>query len=309
MDGLASVRLGVGLRQLLASIGVGGLYDFDYVVEGGVVTVATVEALPEKRMEMRVYNLPAALRASVLTEQLILAIQEGTAPETWFELSDNGEGTITPCDGTRLVILQTPEVHGQIQQLLDVIGHQLSVMMPVHTSQKTLNEQLRLLLPYIERLSAQRPPDERTKTVLPELRAIAYSLEAVRRAIAATEPDSPRVDELTRAIEMVRSCIEKCDSDGAAHMSDLGIPEWIDWGSPAPHWGPGSGELASSDVLRRVAEIHARLLGPRVFDPQVHRIQLVARRLELAENRVHELHVRMADLRAPAVKSSAVTDY
>jgi type II secretory pathway component GspD/PulD (secretin) len=61
-------------------------------------------------------------------------IQESIEPDSWFELSDTGEGTVTifPQDSPKkLAIYQTPEVHQRIEVLLDQLrkslGHQVSI--------------------------------------------------------------------------------------------------------------------------------------------------------------------------------------
>lgn len=55
MDGLPSVRLGTGLEKLLKAVA-GGYAELGYIVEDGVITIATLESLPSK-METRVYNI------------------------------------------------------------------------------------------------------------------------------------------------------------------------------------------------------------------------------------------------------------
>jgi tetratricopeptide (TPR) repeat protein len=55
MDGLPSVRLGTGLDNLLNAVA-GGFAEIGYVVNNGVITIATVDSLPSK-METRVYDI------------------------------------------------------------------------------------------------------------------------------------------------------------------------------------------------------------------------------------------------------------
>ncbi|MCJ7675879.1 MAG: hypothetical protein MUO33_12125, partial [Sedimentisphaerales bacterium] len=55
MDGIPAVRLRTALENLLKAVA-GGFADLGYVVENGVITVATVESLPSK-METRVYDI------------------------------------------------------------------------------------------------------------------------------------------------------------------------------------------------------------------------------------------------------------
>jgi hypothetical protein len=295
MDGLVGVRLGVGLDRLLDAVG-GGLCDLDYVVDNGVVTAATVDSLPKKSMETRVYDVPPALRAADLTERLVTAIREGTRPESWFELSDMGEGTITPC-GERLVILQTPEVHLQIQRLLDGLSGQFSIALQANPSEETLREQMRLLLAYSDKVTASQPSEERTRNIISELRGVVGSLETIGRQLRETESEGAQASDLWRVIDRVRSCIDQCSSR-ALVFSDIEF-RW----SP---WEPSASELAFRGAQRRIAEIHRRLLGPRVFDPEVHRVQLAARRLELADNRVHDLQAQLASLRPPHVAAIGV---
>ncbi|UCG46035.1 MAG: hypothetical protein JSU94_11090, partial [Phycisphaerales bacterium] len=59
MDGLSAVQLGTGLENLLKAVAggvTGTLSDLGYVVERGIITVATVDSLPSK-METRVYDI------------------------------------------------------------------------------------------------------------------------------------------------------------------------------------------------------------------------------------------------------------
>jgi len=55
MDGLPAIRLGTGLENLLQAVS-GGLADLDYVVQNGVITIATIESLPSK-LVTRVYDV------------------------------------------------------------------------------------------------------------------------------------------------------------------------------------------------------------------------------------------------------------
>jgi len=55
MDGLPAIRLVTGLEYLLKAVS-GGFADLGYVVENGVITIATIESLPSK-LETRVYDI------------------------------------------------------------------------------------------------------------------------------------------------------------------------------------------------------------------------------------------------------------
>jgi Flp pilus assembly secretin CpaC len=55
MDGIPAVRLGTGLENLLKAVS-GGFADLDFVVQNGVITIATTESLPSK-LVTRVYDV------------------------------------------------------------------------------------------------------------------------------------------------------------------------------------------------------------------------------------------------------------
>ena len=69
-----------------------------------------------------------------LAENLRRLVMESIEPDSWYEMSDTGDGTITPYPDQqpqKLAIYQTPEVHRQIDDLLDQmrmsLGHQVSI--------------------------------------------------------------------------------------------------------------------------------------------------------------------------------------
>lgn len=154
MDPISAVPLGTGLNLLLKSVS-GGFADLGYVVEGGVVTIATVESLPSE-LETLVYDVtdllgqPAdffaesggdisgstggetaggegfeqederdrdelAALAALRADNLRLLIQETVEPDSWYETG--GEGSITIYENKKLIVRQTREVHKQIEKL------------------------------------------------------------------------------------------------------------------------------------------------------------------------------------------------
>lgn len=56
MDGVSGIRLRTCLKLLLASVSGGGLEKLRYVVEGGVITIATQDSLPKRKIT-RVYDI------------------------------------------------------------------------------------------------------------------------------------------------------------------------------------------------------------------------------------------------------------
>ncbi|MHC4752040.1 MAG: type II secretion system protein GspD [Planctomycetota bacterium] len=67
-------------------------------------------------------------------QSLVQLVQESIEPDSWFDLSDVGEGTITPYPSQqpkKLAVYQTHEVHREIEKLLAALrkslGHQVSI--------------------------------------------------------------------------------------------------------------------------------------------------------------------------------------
>ncbi len=154
MDPISSVPLGKALELLLKSVSA-GVADLGYIVEGGVITIATVEALPEK-LETLVYDVTDLLgrpanfyarsgqdvsvsgegevggegfeeedeidrteleqRAMLRAENLRILIQETIEPDKWYDAG--GEGSIQIHESKKLIIRQTREIHRRITKLL-----------------------------------------------------------------------------------------------------------------------------------------------------------------------------------------------
>ena len=182
MDGLANVRLGTALENLISAISNPLIAEVDYVVNRGVITVATIDGLPRKKMETRVYEVadlvgePAnyfqqgAMRGMmgmmgggmmgggrggmwggmgggmmggggggymsiIMAQSLRQLIQESIDPESWYDLyPDTAEGTIMVFPNQspkKLAVYQSPEVHRQIEDLLNqlrrALGHEVAI--------------------------------------------------------------------------------------------------------------------------------------------------------------------------------------
>ena len=166
MDAISAIPLGPALKLLLESVS-GGFADLGYVVENGVITIATVEALPSPLVTL-VYDVgdllgrPAdyyaqspeeitadlemagaegfeieeeldreelAEQAALRSEALVTLIQESVEPDTWYDAG--GEGTITIHENKKLIVLQTRKVHNEIEKLLrelrKAFGHQVAI--------------------------------------------------------------------------------------------------------------------------------------------------------------------------------------
>ena len=202
MDPLTGVKLRKALEVLLAGVS-SEFAEISYVVDEGIILIATVDTLP-KKMVTRVYDItdlvgdpaqyggmqgimmgmmmgnmissssdPGYTTSSDIgggtsgtsgtsggygggmsggrmggmgggmmggqggyaqSQSLVQLIQESIEPDGWFDLSDTGEGTITPYPAQspkKLAVYNTHEVHREIDNLLKALrkslGHQVSI--------------------------------------------------------------------------------------------------------------------------------------------------------------------------------------
>ncbi len=166
MDPVRNIRLETALDNLLDLVS-GGFVELGYVVDDGIIRIATKDSLPAE-METMVYdvtdllgqpaNFYAQAQSSVsvdvqtaggegfdqedqidrdqLTEQaggransLVLLIQDTVVPESWFDYG--GEGTISVYQNRKLIVRQTRPIHYQIQALMEEmrrsLGHQVAI--------------------------------------------------------------------------------------------------------------------------------------------------------------------------------------
>jgi len=100
MDGLPDVQLGTALENLLNAVA-GGFTQLDYVVNRGVITVATIDSLPAKKMETRVYDItdlvqaPANFQMSPMFMQMLYNWQNFSPNRSLGSTPEGGDGTGT----------------------------------------------------------------------------------------------------------------------------------------------------------------------------------------------------------------------
>ena len=114
MDAIPAVRLVKGLKLLLESVS-GGFAELGFVVEDGVITIATKESLPAG-LETRVYDISKLVSTSDEANDFGLLIIHTIAPDSWH--GAGGEGRMIPHQDKKLVVSQIYEVHREIQKLL-----------------------------------------------------------------------------------------------------------------------------------------------------------------------------------------------
>jgi hypothetical protein len=320
MDGLSSVRLRTGLESLLKAVTGGFGEEIGYVVDDGVVTIATTMSLPTK-LETRIYQVPAVIRAAGNIQRLANVIMETIEPGSWFEMSEEmGEGSIMSYLGTKLTISQTYEVHLKIQKLLKGLVKGVPVglgpdvpvealvgrLRELQKDKENLGKQVSTLSERRVELAKQRGRKTREmkaaaqKVLKNDAEAIIAALETLKRRIAMGTGDGPELDQLKYILAKVRmipaNVMREIDKSYSSYYSYDRSDEASVLGD---RFYSKQSELAG--VKSKIGRIDSLLMANRVIDPEVSQIRLAARRLEFAEGRVYELGVRLANLAWPSV--------
>lgn len=323
--GLTTVQLRAGLRTILEGMSNPQLgINLGYTVSDGVVTIATQESLPRRKMETRVHELPVLLRAGDRARGLEPLIQATVEPESWLSLSETGEGTIVACGDAKLVVRQTPEVHRKIDDLLRTMAAGFPVALSPEAPRESLERQMEFLLTCRstleqemdklqdrQRALAQKKKDPEKDTMGSSLRSIhdllprvVGLLEGVRTNLSASGQKTSDVLNLKDAIEMIKSC-EALSRQATEQNRRLDDPAWVTEAfgetQAAGEEQTSSRRLAAKEseleqVSHEIMRIHDALVGRIAVDPDVHRLQCAAGRLQEADARVQRLEREIAEL-------------
>jgi len=101
-------------------------------------------------------------QTAMQAQSLKQLIQESIDPESWFELNDLSDGTVTPYpiqQPKRLSVYNTHEVHEEIDKLLDALrkglGHQVSIEARFLVVTESFLEDIGLDVAWISRLTPE----------------------------------------------------------------------------------------------------------------------------------------------------------
>ena len=326
MDPLTGIKLRKALEILLAGASSASA-ELGYMVDEGVIRIATADALPSKMVPC-VYDIPALTYSPGSAKELADAIRNTIDPESWFELSDAGEGTITPYPRQRpnkLAILQTYENHKKIWEFLQSITidipadtpSDIPVEMLLSEKSNLLREKQNLEME-LARLQGRMPAiDEQIMRIKKEIeeKIQADQVNEELRKILNLQikylegveklADNGRVQdtEITEAEEKVaRAKIElarrreqigaSAGTDQLAKFSNELAMQAIDMAEKKAMLGIVSNQLNQTEQQLTFADI---------TDPQVSRVRLATQALETAERRVNELNARLVNLQLPMV--------
>jgi hypothetical protein len=326
MEPLTGIKLRKALEILLSGLS-DGFVEFKYVVDEGVILIATADSLPSK-MVPRVYEIPALAHSAGGAKDLIDTIQNTIEPDSWFDIGDIGEGTITPYPSQqprKLAILQTYENHQKIQEFLESIKMDIPAGTPLEVPEEILLREKDNLLAEkqnlemeLARLQGRMPAiemqirrikneiDEKVHTdqVSEELRKIlalqVKYLEGVKELVDNGTVSSAELadaeEKLARArIELAR----RSEQIGASAGTDRLAKFSNELAMLAIDMAEKNAMLKIvSDQLNRTEQ---QLTASTMLDPQASQIRLATRALEITERRVNEVNSRLVNVQPPTI--------
>jgi len=326
MDPLTDIKLRKALEILLDGIS-GDFAEVGYVVDEGVILIATPDSLPSN-MVPGVYDIPALAYSPGSARELIETIQNTIDPKSWFELGDFGEATITPYPRQRpkkLAILQTHENHQKIWRFLQNIDIDIPSGSPSDIPREMLlGEKENLLaekqnlemelaraqgrIPAIDvqiiRIKKEIEEKVQNDQISRELRKILdlqiRHLESVKRLAESGRAQPGQVADAEEKV--ARANIElakRRDQIGASAGSELLIQFTNELATMAIDMAEKKAMLEV--VKKQLDQMQQQLTVGDMRDPQVSRIRMAAQALEIAERHVNKLNTRLVNLQRPMV--------
>lgn len=262
----SNIRLEAALDALVLATGA-GFYDISYIVHQGQIKVGTRDALPLP-MEMRLYQIPVLVRANRCVTSFFSTIQESIEPESWFDTSDIGEGTISNLGNGQFAVLQTRKAHIAIQTLLEQVEQHEVVSVTEEAVQSLLMEQLKLLYTYRASMAI-----EKRKVPDPE----ASDAPKTGGCVYGFGPKETPPESGPNKVKPSFSCL----GTGEPSHSSIKDPRRVGF---------------DGDIVRLEG-----LLGMPQLDPDASRIRHAVRQIEEALARIAGLELQIVDRFAPTV--------
>jgi hypothetical protein len=323
MDPLSGVKLRKALELLLAGVS-SDFAEVAHVVDEGVIVIATKDTLP-KKMVSRVYEIPAIVHSAGNARSLVKAIKESIEPESWFDLSDIGKGTIGVYMGSKLAILQTDDVHLKIHKFLQSMTTDIPASTPSQIPTEMLLGEKRNLFREIQGVEME------IARLLARQSAIERQIAATEEQIAAKLKSDPVTGELQQLVEMHAAqlaLMERQFQAGTLGSTELAAirekltrakielaqrHEQLSKSAGGDQLAKYNNELADKTIefaektaalqvlSEQLGQTQQQLMTATVLDPQVSRIRQATRAFEIADQRVNELNTRTVNLQPPVV--------
>jgi len=326
MDPLTGIKLRKALEILLDGLS-GDFAELKYVVDEGVILIATVDSLPRKMVPC-VYEIPALAHSAGGAKDLIDTIQNTIDPESWLDLGASGEGTITPYPSQqprKLAILQTYENHQKIQKLLESVKIDIPAGTPSEVPEEILLSEKNNLLREkqnlemeLARLRGRMPAIEeqivRIKQEIDQKVQGDQVSEELRKILAVQVKYFERVKRLVDDGSVSNSELDDAEEKLTRAKIELAMrSEQIGASAGTDQLAKFSNEIATlaidmaekramlEIVSNQLNRIEQQLMVSTILDPQVSQIRLAVRALEIADRRVNELNTLALNVRPPTV--------
>lgn len=318
MDPLTGIKLRKALEILLTGVSSDSV-ELGYVVDDGVVLIATEESLP-KRMVSVVYDIPISVQSAGSGRELAKAIQESIEPDSWFDVSDMGEGTISIYMGRKLVINQSPEIHRKIAEFLQSMTRDIPASAPVDIPAEILISDKQELLR--KKLSSEMD----VARLRASQSAIEEQIAAVKNQIEIAVKNDSIASELQQLVEMHAAQLSQAEKQhqeaAIAEMKENLARARIELARHREQLSKSAGgdqlvklnnlladitiefaqKTAELQVLNdQLDQTQQQLAAATVLDPQVSRLRWATRAFEIADQRVMELNKHSINLQPPVV--------
>ena len=325
MDPLTDVKLRKALEILLDGVS-GDFAELKYIVDEGVILIATADSLPSKMVPL-VYDIPTLAHSAGAAKDLINTIQNTIDPESWFDMSDMGEATITPYPSQqprKLAILQTYEVHQKIQKFLGSIKMDIPAGTPSEIPEEILLSEKNNLIVEKQDLEMELARLEgRIPAIEMQIRRIKDEIDEKVRGDQVSEELRKILDMQVKRLEGFKKLVDDGDiNDGVADAEEkiarakielARRREQIGVSAGADQLAKFSNEMATlaidmaeqkamlEIVSNQLNRTEQQLTAFTILDPQVSQIRFAIRTLEIAEKRVNELNTLALNVQPPTV--------
>jgi hypothetical protein len=326
MDPLTGIKLRKALEILLDGVS-GDFAELKYVVDEGVILIATEDSLPNKMVPL-VYEIPALAHSAGGAKDLIDTIQNTIDPESWFEMSDMGEATITPYPSQqprRLAILQTYENHQKIEKFLKSIKIDIPAAVPSEVPEEVLLDEKSNLQAENQNLEMELARmQSRMPAIEEQIVRIKHEIDRRIQHDQVSEELRSILDMQVKYLEGVKKLVdagtvsstELADAEEKLARAKIDLAmrrEQIGSSAGADQLAKFSSELATlaidmaekkamlEIVSNQLNRIEQQLTASTILDPQVSQIRLAIRALEITERRISELNTLALNVQPPTV--------
>ncbi len=325
MDPLTVIKLRKALEVLLAGVS-SDFAEVGYVLDEGVIVIATDENLPRK-MVSRVYEIPAFVHSAGSAASLVQAIQENIEPDSWFDLGDMGEGAVGVYMGNKLTVLQTDDVHLKIHEFLKSMTMDIPASTPPQIPTEMLFSEKRSLLRERQNIEMETARLRARQSAI-EMQIARITGQTLAEAKVQADPVIAELEQLVEMHAAQLTSMEKqyqagrLGGDELADIKEKLTRARIDLAKRRQQssLSAGGGQLTKYNneladitielvekaaalrvISEQLGQTEQHLMVSTMLDPQISRIRMATKAFEIADQRVNALNTRIVNLQPPVV--------